>query len=78
MIPAVVIDCDVEPIHIPGTTQPHGVLLVLHLSDFKVLQVSANTVGLLGVEPTAVLGRPLEALLGAAASKVNYQSHKRG
>lgn len=70
MIPAVVIDCDVEPIHIPGTIQPHGVLLVLHLSDFKVLQVSANTVGLLGVEPTAVLGRPLEALLGAAASKV--------
>ena len=22
-------DCDREPIHIPGTIQPHGVLLVL-------------------------------------------------
>lgn len=70
MSPATVIDCDVEPIHIPGTTQPHGVLLALDASSFEILQVSANTASLLGVEPREVLGRSLDALLGPAAKQV--------
>jgi light-regulated signal transduction histidine kinase (bacteriophytochrome) len=33
-------DCDREPIHIPGTIQPHGVLLVLAEPALTVAQVS--------------------------------------
>ena len=34
--------CAREPIHIPGSIQPHGVLLVVDPADGRVLQASAN------------------------------------
>ena len=34
--------CDREPIHIPGSIQPHGVLLSLDESSLAVLQASEN------------------------------------
>ena len=34
-------DCDREPIHIPGTIQPYGVLFAL-AAELKVTQVSEN------------------------------------
>lgn len=34
--------CDREPIHIPGSIQPHGVLLVVTEPDLRVVQASAN------------------------------------
>ena len=52
-------DCDREPIHIPGTIQPYGVLLVLAEPELTVAQVSEN-VGdhfPLGIED--ILGQPL-------------------
>ncbi|MDQ3031629.1 MAG: ATP-binding protein [Myxococcota bacterium] len=52
-------DCDKEPIHTPGFVQPHGALLVLAKPDLRVLQCSANLETHCGVEPSAVLGRPL-------------------
>jgi len=70
MTAAEVIGCDVEPIHIPGSTQPHGVLIALDASTLEVLQVSANTAELLGVDPAELLGRPLGALFGVAAPSV--------
>lgn len=38
--------CAQEPIHIPGSIEPHGVLLVTDAPDLKIIQVS-NTVRLI-------------------------------
>ncbi|NTU80583.1 MAG: GAF domain-containing protein [Chloroflexales bacterium] len=58
-------NCDREPIHIPGRIQPFGMLVVLSRVDLTILQVSANIAGGLAVAPEALLGRPVDALLGA-------------
>jgi len=58
-------NCAREPIHIPGSIQPRGVLAVLREPDFEVRQVSANVADLLGRSVDAVLGRHLSALIGA-------------
>ena len=41
-------NCAREPIHIPGSVQPRGVLAVLREPNFEVRQVSANVAELLG------------------------------
>ncbi|MCV7284656.1 SpoIIE family protein phosphatase [Mycolicibacterium wolinskyi] len=58
-------NCAREPIHIPGSIQPRGVLAVVRESDFEVRQVSANVDDLLARPVDAVLGRHLSALMGA-------------
>lgn len=58
-------NCEREPIHIPGSIQPHGVLLVLGAGDLTVLQVSENVVGFLGRSVVETLGRSVGQLLGA-------------
>ena len=35
-------DCDREPIHIPGSVQPHGVLVAVAGEDWVVEQISWN------------------------------------
>jgi hypothetical protein len=57
--------CDREPIHIPGSIQPHGSLLVLSAESLTVLQVSENSATALGVEPAKLLGLHLADVLGA-------------
>jgi diguanylate cyclase (GGDEF)-like protein len=52
-------NCDREPIHIPGTIQSHGALMVADARDLRVTHVSGN----LG---PALLGRPLAQLLSRA------------
>jgi len=58
-------NCAREPIHIPGSIQPRGVLAVVREPDFEVGQVSANVAELLGRSVEDVLGRHLSALIGA-------------
>lgn len=53
---------DRKPIHIPGSIQPHGVLLALS-TQLEILQVSNNTQVYLGKEPEDVLGRSLSHLI---------------
>ena len=36
-------DCDREPIHIPGSIQPHGVLLAVDPASLKVVQIAGDT-----------------------------------
>jgi light-regulated signal transduction histidine kinase (bacteriophytochrome) len=43
--------CAQEPIRIPGTIQPHGVLLVLDPVSFQVIQRSVNAAELIGLQP---------------------------
>ena len=71
LAPAVPVDldnCAREPIHVPGSVQPRGVLLALH--DGVVVQASASTAELLGRPADEVLGRPLEEVLGTGAAAV--------
>ncbi len=60
-------DCDREPIQIPGTIQPHGVLLVLAEPALTVAQVSDNVGEHLSLSVEDVLGRPLSALIDPAS-----------
>ncbi|MEE3066454.1 MAG: SpoIIE family protein phosphatase [Actinomycetota bacterium] len=57
-------NCAREPIHVPGSIQPRGVLAVVREPAFEVRQVSANVAELLGRPVDAVLGRHLSALIG--------------
>lgn len=58
--------CDQEPIHIPGSIQPHGLLFVLQDPGLTIVQVSANVQALLGLPPQQVLGKPIEGLLNVS------------
>ena len=49
-------DCDHELIHIPGSIQPHGVLLSFDPNELRVVHAGGNTLGLLGKLPSALLG----------------------
>lgn len=58
-------NCDREPIHIPGSIQPHGVLLGVDSED--VIQVvSANSRTMLGKTPEELLRQPLQSIFSAA------------
>ena len=60
-------DCDREPIRIPGSIQPHGVLLALDPATMTIVQVAGDTPRLLGLTHNQLLGQWLNASLGAAA-----------
>ena len=50
-------NCDREPIHIPGSVQPHGALLALDPEELQIVQAGGNTIQILGVEPIELLQR---------------------
>jgi light-regulated signal transduction histidine kinase (bacteriophytochrome) len=55
--------CDREPIHIPGSIQPHGVLVVVDAATRHILQVSENAADILGVDLDAALDAPLDEVI---------------
>ena len=59
---ATLADCEREQIHLAGSIQPHGALLVVREPDNVVVQASANAPAFLNLE--AVMGRPLSELDG--------------
>jgi len=61
-------DCDREPIHIPGTIQPFGVLFGLD-EEMKVTHVSENVSDLLSLRVDEVLGRPLSESVDPAGAE---------
>lgn len=63
-------NCERELIHLAGAVQPHGALLVLAEADLRVLQLSGNVAGLLGVAPDDLLERPLGVLGCDVAERV--------
>ncbi len=71
-------NCDREPIHIPGSIQPFGFLLTVG-ADW-IIQRAANTEPYVGIEPNALLGRPLNELFlpHAMRSLRDRASHLRG
>jgi chemotaxis family two-component system sensor kinase Cph1 len=57
--------CDREPIHIPGSIQPHGVLLVIDREDFTVEQMAGDSKALLGFEAAEVIDHCVAELFEA-------------
>ncbi len=63
MQPTDLTNCEREPIHIPGTIQPHGVLLVARPISEEILQAAGDIKGMLG-DGRPALGRRVTELLG--------------
>ncbi|AMV24778.1 Phytochrome-like protein cph1 [Gemmata sp. SH-PL17] len=57
--------CAREPIHVPGSIQPHGALVVLSDPELAVLQVSANVADFFQKPVVAAIGSNAADLLGA-------------
>ena len=63
-------NCERELIHLSGSIQPHGILLVCSEPRLVVVQVSSNVEAQLGLAPDVLLGSPIEALGLAAAEQL--------
>ena len=63
-------NCDQEPIHIPGSIQPHGVLLAFNADTFIIDYCSENTEEFLHIKPAEVLSKSIEAIFGDAAAQL--------
>ena len=57
-------NCDREPIHVPGSIQPHGVLLAVEPETLRVVQAGGDAVAVFG---RAAQGLTVGELLGQAA-----------
>ncbi|EWC42303.1 ATP-binding protein [Stutzerimonas stutzeri] len=66
--------CAKEPIHVPGSIQPHGFLLAVSEPELRVQQASENVRHWLGVEASALLDQPLSSLLPAAPLEAGLAS----
>lgn len=62
-----VIPCEDEPIRIPGSVQPHGVLLAVRGHDLTIQAASRSAATHLGWSAERLLGRRLGDVLGATA-----------
>ncbi|MBD8057619.1 SpoIIE family protein phosphatase [Cellulomonas sp. JH27-2] len=62
-------NCAREPIHIPGSIQPWGVLLAVTEPDLVVRHVSANVDELLGSSVEQTLGATLDDVVGKEATE---------
>ncbi len=74
-------DCDREPIHIPGSIQPHACIVALDPESGRVVQAGGDFAGMLGIDDERVVGSTLgellgehqaERLLGASTSELPY------
>jgi light-regulated signal transduction histidine kinase (bacteriophytochrome) len=61
--------CDQEPIHIPGSIQPHGVLLALSDGQFRVEQASNNCGELFGRPQSGIRGSKLGELFDSNSAE---------
>lgn len=55
--------CDREPIHIPGSVQPHGALVALADADLSVTHASESAAVVSGAGPTELFERGIDAAL---------------
>src|SRR5690606_41844240 len=60
-----IVDCADEPIHIPGSIQPHGFLLGVEEPELTVRQLSVNCAELLPITAPAAVGQSLAQWLTA-------------
>jgi light-regulated signal transduction histidine kinase (bacteriophytochrome) len=62
-------DCEREQIHLAGSIQPHGALLLLRASDGLIVQASANAGAFLAL-PGQMIGRGLGDIGGSLAQEL--------
>lgn len=62
-------NCEQEPIHIPGSIQPHGFLLGLKANNLEIDFCSANTTEYLNLSHTQLLGKPFAEVFSQEAAK---------
>lgn len=62
-------NCDREPIHIPSSIQPHGLLLACRAEDLVVEHVSENVKERFGIVVEQVLGRAIVDLFDASSAQ---------
>jgi light-regulated signal transduction histidine kinase (bacteriophytochrome) len=60
-------NCDLEPIHIPSSIQPHGMLIAARQSDMRIVYTSENSLEVIGLAAGGVLNRTLTEILGVEA-----------
>jgi light-regulated signal transduction histidine kinase (bacteriophytochrome) len=58
--------CEKEPIHIIGSVQPHGALLVLSEPELEILQASLNSTSVMACDGE-VLGRAVDGLFSSSS-----------
>lgn len=58
-------NCDREPIHIPGSIQPHGMLIAVEPGTSRILQVAGDTESIFGRKIDAILDRSIADVIGA-------------
>jgi serine phosphatase RsbU (regulator of sigma subunit) len=61
--------CSQEPIRVPGAVQPYGALLAVDPTSSVIVQVSENTLDVLGRRPDDLLGSPLSVLVDVATMR---------
>ncbi|MEX1198839.1 MAG: diguanylate cyclase [Pseudohongiellaceae bacterium] len=69
--------CGSEPVHIPGSIQPHGALLVFDTALRSVQQCSDNLRAVIGIDPAELLGGteyPPNALLDTLTAQLSSLS----
>jgi two-component system, chemotaxis family, sensor kinase Cph1 len=66
LLPTDLSSCDREPIHTPGSIQPHGMMLIAKLDNFRVQHVAGEVEWRLGV--TKWQDQALKELIGDALS----------
>ena len=52
-------NCESEPIHIPGSIQPHGFLIAVSADEHRIRFCSGNTKSFIGLGYEDLLGSPL-------------------
>ncbi len=62
-------NCEREQIHLAGSIQPHGAILLLQEPDLRIVQASENAASFLGVSGD-LSGRRLDAIHGDLAEKL--------
>ncbi len=63
-------NCERELIHLAGSVQPHGLLLAIQEPNLRIVQVSENVTGLLGIRPADLLRQALAELGGDIEARV--------
>lgn len=69
-------NCESEPIHIPGSIQPHGFLLGVKKGLSRIEYCSANSADYIGLRPEQILGKQISDIFPAeqASGFVQYAS----
>ena len=67
-------NCEQEPIHIPGSIQPHGFLIGLDINSLVIDYCSANSSEFIGISYIDILGKSFPEIFGEKA-KLDLQEY---